>query len=146
MQKISLKTLIIFQLFNTQELEKYNIWLNNLQKTTALTLNAVAVALLNKVSLMPRKGSTKFNQFWYVFIGCISVFYGLQVFNWRVVDCDLAIGLCTLLSKAEVYKVLWKVIDNTWKNYDKILVGNMITNLLYFIVTDKGLIQVLESH
>uniref|UniRef100_A0A667ZTG4 Kinetochore associated 1 n=1 Tax=Myripristis murdjan TaxID=586833 RepID=A0A667ZTG4_9TELE len=43
------------------------------------------------------------------------------VFNWRVVDCDLAIGLCTLLSKPEVFKILWKVIDNTWKNYDKIL-------------------------
>ncbi|MEQ2165338.1 hypothetical protein GOODEAATRI_015724, partial [Goodea atripinnis] len=43
------------------------------------------------------------------------------VFNWRVVDCDLAIGLCTLLPKAEVFKILWKVIDNTWQNYDKIL-------------------------
>uniref|UniRef100_A0A8C7Z607 Kinetochore associated 1 n=1 Tax=Oryzias sinensis TaxID=183150 RepID=A0A8C7Z607_9TELE len=59
--------------------------------TTTSTLNAVAVALLNKV------------------------------FNWRVVDCDLAIGLCTLLTKAEVFKILWKVIDNTWQNYDKIL-------------------------
>uniref|UniRef100_A0A3Q4MIN8 Kinetochore associated 1 n=1 Tax=Neolamprologus brichardi TaxID=32507 RepID=A0A3Q4MIN8_NEOBR len=47
--------------------------------------------------------------------------YWLQVLNWRVVDCDLAIGLCTLLSKAEVFKILWKVIDNTWQNYDKIL-------------------------
>lgn len=56
------------------------------------------------------------------------------MFNWRVVDCDLAIGLCTLLSKAEVYKILWKVIDNTWQNYDKILVGKMIIVLLYFIV------------
>uniref|UniRef100_A0A3B3YVA8 Uncharacterized protein n=1 Tax=Poecilia mexicana TaxID=48701 RepID=A0A3B3YVA8_9TELE len=46
---------------------------------------------------------------------------GLQVFNWRVVDCDLAIGLCTLLPKTEVFKILWKVIDNTWQNYDKIL-------------------------
>lgn len=64
---------------------------------------------------------------------CVSIFYGLQVFNWRMVDCDLAIGLCTLLSKAEVYKILWKVIDNTWQNYDKILVGNMITVLLYFV-------------
>uniref|UniRef100_A0A3P9MGD6 Kinetochore associated 1 n=1 Tax=Oryzias latipes TaxID=8090 RepID=A0A3P9MGD6_ORYLA len=45
----------------------------------------------------------------------------LSVFNWRVVDCDLAIGLCTLLTKAEVFKILWKVIDNTWQNYDKIL-------------------------
>lgn len=49
--------------------------------------------------------------------------FGLQVFNWRVVDCELAIGLCTLLSRAEVLKILWKVIDNTWQNYDKILVG-----------------------
>lgn len=57
--------------------------------------------------------------------GFICDFCGLQVFNWRVVDCDLAIGLCTLLSKAEVFKILWKVIDNTWQNYDKILVGSI---------------------
>lgn len=57
--------------------------------------------------------------------GYICLFCGLQVFNWRVVDCDLAIGLCTLLSKAEVFKILWKVIDNTWQNYDKILVGSI---------------------
>uniref|UniRef100_UPI0037E89FC3 kinetochore-associated protein 1 n=1 Tax=Semicossyphus pulcher TaxID=241346 RepID=UPI0037E89FC3 len=79
------------QLYDTQELKQYNICLNSLRKTTSSSLNAVAVALLNKV------------------------------FNWRVVDCDLAIGLCTLLSKAEVFKILWKVIDNTWQNYDKIL-------------------------
>ncbi|XP_068167481.1 kinetochore-associated protein 1 [Antennarius striatus] len=79
------------QLYNTEKLKKYNKWLNDLQKTTTSTLNAVAVALLNKV------------------------------LNWRVVDCDLTIGLCTLLSKTEVFKILWKVIDNTWQNYDKIL-------------------------
>ncbi|KAM3610515.1 uncharacterized protein V6R79_005093 [Siganus canaliculatus] len=83
--KLSLK------LYDTQELKNYNKWLDDLRKTTTSTLNAVAVALLNKV------------------------------FNWRVVDCDFAIGLCTLLSKAEVFKTLWKVIDNTWQNYDKIL-------------------------
>ncbi|XP_026199732.1 kinetochore-associated protein 1 isoform X2 [Anabas testudineus] len=79
------------QLYDAQELQMYNKCMNELRKTTASSLNAVAVALLNKV------------------------------FNWRVVDCDLAIGLCTLLSKAEVFKILWKVIDNTWQNYDKIL-------------------------
>ncbi|KAK2837222.1 hypothetical protein Q5P01_014434 [Channa striata] len=79
------------QLHDNQELQMYNKCLNEFRKTTISTLNAVAVALLNKV------------------------------FNWRVVDCDLAIGLCTLLSKAEVFKILWKVIDNTWQNYDKIL-------------------------
>ncbi|TMS04120.1 Kinetochore-associated protein 1 [Larimichthys crocea] len=79
------------QLYDTQELKKYNICMNDLHKTTTSSLNAVAVALLNKV------------------------------FNWRVVDCDLAIALCTLLSKAEVFKILWKVINNTWQNYDKIL-------------------------
>lgn len=71
---------------------------------------------------------------------CFSFFFGLsvlnnyvvhflclQVFNWRVVDCDLAVGLCTLLSQAEVFKTLWKVIDGTWQNYDKILVGSIQT-------------------
>ncbi|KAF7661602.1 hypothetical protein LDENG_00258100 [Lucifuga dentata] len=79
------------QFHDKKELMKYNTCLNELRKTTVSTLNAVTVALLNKV------------------------------FNWRVVDCDLAIGLCTLLSKTEVFKMLWKVIDNTWQNYDKIL-------------------------
>ncbi|XP_028314098.1 kinetochore-associated protein 1 [Gouania willdenowi] len=79
------------QLYDAQELKKYNKCLSDLRNKTTLCLNAVAVALLNKV------------------------------FNWRVVDCDLAIGLCTLLPKAEVLKILWKVIDNTWQNYDKIL-------------------------
>lgn len=61
-------------------------------------------------------------------------------------DCDLAIGLCTLLSKAEVFKILWKVIDNTWQNYDKILVSNKISyffknkfnkkNVLLFLVSE----------
>ncbi|XP_034548642.1 kinetochore-associated protein 1 isoform X2 [Notolabrus celidotus] len=79
------------QLHDNQDLKSYNMCLNNLRKTTTSSLNTVAVALLKKV------------------------------FNWRVVDCDLAIGLCTLLSKAEVFKILWKDIDNTWQNYDKIL-------------------------
>ncbi|XP_056145204.1 kinetochore-associated protein 1 [Lampris incognitus] len=84
------------QLYDQQGLMQYNRCLNELRKSTLSTLNTVAVGLLNKV------------------------------FNWRVVDCDLAIGLCTLLSKAEVIKLLWKVIDNTWQNYDKILAVAMI--------------------
>ncbi|CAN9513185.1 unnamed protein product [Ophioblennius macclurei] len=79
------------KLHNPQDLKKYNTCLSELRKTVIAFLSAEAVALLNKV------------------------------FNWRVVDCDLAIGLCTLLPKAEVFKILWKVIDNTWQNYDKIL-------------------------
>ncbi|XP_030272722.1 kinetochore-associated protein 1 isoform X1 [Sparus aurata] len=99
------------QLYDAKELQKYKIWLADLQKSTTSTLNAVAVALLNKV------------------------------FNWRMVDCDLAIGLCTLLSKAEVYKILWKVIDNTWQNYDKILaVARIGANLccLYGEAEEQG--------
>ncbi|XP_029017996.1 kinetochore-associated protein 1 isoform X2 [Betta splendens] len=79
------------QLYNAQELQVYNKCMNEQRKTTMSSLNAVAIALLNKV------------------------------LNWRVVDCDLAIGLCTVLSKTEVFKILWKVIDNTWQNYEKIL-------------------------
>ncbi|XP_037536314.1 kinetochore-associated protein 1 [Nematolebias whitei] len=79
------------QLYDAQNLKNYNICLNELRKMTTFSLNSVVVGLLNKV------------------------------FNWRMVDCDLAIGLCTLLSKAEVFKLLWKVIDNTWQNYDKVL-------------------------
>ncbi|KAK7933078.1 hypothetical protein WMY93_003974 [Mugilogobius chulae] len=79
------------QLYDKQELKKYNMCLSELRKMTVTSMNAVVLALLNKV------------------------------FNWRMVDCDLAIGLCTLLSETEVFKILWKVIDNTWQNYDKIL-------------------------
>ncbi|XP_077416372.1 LOW QUALITY PROTEIN: kinetochore-associated protein 1 [Vanacampus margaritifer] len=79
------------QLYDAQELRKYNMSLNELHKITTSSLSSIAVALLNKV------------------------------FNWRMVDCDLAIGLCTLLSKEEVFKILWKVIDNTWQNYERIL-------------------------
>ncbi|XP_028824340.1 kinetochore-associated protein 1 isoform X2 [Denticeps clupeoides] len=43
-----------------------------------------------------------------------------KVLNWRVVDCDLAVGLCTLLSRTEVLSVLWKSISSAWQNYDKI--------------------------
>ncbi|MEQ2235438.1 hypothetical protein ILYODFUR_002347 [Ilyodon furcidens] len=84
-------TKLSVQLYNIHDLKNYNVCLNDVRKATVSTLNAVAVGLLNKV------------------------------FNWRVVDSDLAIGLCTLLPKAEVFKILWKVIDNTWQNYDKIL-------------------------
>uniref|UniRef100_A0A3P8WBQ2 Kinetochore associated 1 n=1 Tax=Cynoglossus semilaevis TaxID=244447 RepID=A0A3P8WBQ2_CYNSE len=38
-----------------------------------------------------------------------------------MVDCEFALGLCTLVSKDDVFKILWKVIDNTWKNYDRVL-------------------------
>ncbi|XP_061622950.1 kinetochore-associated protein 1 isoform X2 [Phyllopteryx taeniolatus] len=79
------------QLYNAQELRKYNVSLNELHKITNSSLNSIAVTLLNKV------------------------------FNWRMVDCDLAIGLCMLISKEEVFKILWKVIDNTWENYERIL-------------------------
>uniref|UniRef100_A0A6Q2Z0M1 Kinetochore associated 1 n=1 Tax=Esox lucius TaxID=8010 RepID=A0A6Q2Z0M1_ESOLU len=74
-----------------EALLNYKACLTGLRTTTLSSINSVAVALLHKV------------------------------FNWRVVDCDLAIGLCTLLSKNEVFKILWKVIDNTWQNYKKIL-------------------------
>uniref|UniRef100_A0A8C7CYP4 Kinetochore associated 1 n=1 Tax=Oncorhynchus kisutch TaxID=8019 RepID=A0A8C7CYP4_ONCKI len=84
------------QLYGPQALQKYRACLSDLRTTTLSSINAVAVALLHKV------------------------------FNWRVVDCDLAIGLCTLLSKTEVFKILWKVIDNTWQNYDKILAVAMV--------------------
>ncbi|XP_075690227.1 kinetochore-associated protein 1 isoform X2 [Rhinoderma darwinii] len=44
-----------------------------------------------------------------------------KVFNCRVVDCNLALAYCSLLSKKEVFEKLWHVINNTWQNYSKIL-------------------------
>ncbi|KAM8961292.1 kinetochore-associated protein 1 [Pelodytes ibericus] len=44
-----------------------------------------------------------------------------KVFNCRVVDCNLALGYCTLLSKKEVFEKLWDIINNTWQNYNKVM-------------------------
>ncbi|XP_066511842.1 kinetochore-associated protein 1-like [Hoplias malabaricus] len=49
-----------------------------------------------------------------------------KVLNWRVVDCDLAIGLCTILCKSEVLEILWKIITSAWQNYDKIMAVAMV--------------------
>uniref|UniRef100_A0A8C9RYA8 Kinetochore associated 1 n=1 Tax=Scleropages formosus TaxID=113540 RepID=A0A8C9RYA8_SCLFO len=38
------------------------------------------------------------------------------VLNWRVVDCSLAIGYCTLLPQSDMLEILWKVINNTCVN------------------------------
>lgn len=42
--------MFLSQLYDAQELQMYNKCMNELRKTTASSLNAVAVALLNKVS------------------------------------------------------------------------------------------------
>uniref|UniRef100_A0A8C5BA13 Kinetochore associated 1 n=1 Tax=Gadus morhua TaxID=8049 RepID=A0A8C5BA13_GADMO len=60
-----------------------------------------------------------------------------NVFKWGVLDCDLAIGLCTLLSKTEVFKLLWKVVDNTWQNYDKIMAVAVVGAQLCHLYQDK---------
>lgn len=52
----------------------------------------------------------------------IECFHALQVLNWKLVDFELAIGLCTILPKAEVLAILWRIITNAWQNYDKITV------------------------
>uniref|UniRef100_A0AAR2LD09 RZZ complex subunit KNTC1/ROD C-terminal domain-containing protein n=1 Tax=Pygocentrus nattereri TaxID=42514 RepID=A0AAR2LD09_PYGNA len=49
-----------------------------------------------------------------------------KVLNWRVVDCDLAIGLCTILCKSEVLNALWKIITSAWQNYSKIMAVAMV--------------------
>ncbi|XP_062873879.1 kinetochore-associated protein 1 [Trichomycterus rosablanca] len=49
-----------------------------------------------------------------------------KVLNWKVVDCDLAIGLCTILGKSDVLDILWKIITNAWQNYDKIMAVAMV--------------------
>uniref|UniRef100_A0A8B9R6W8 Kinetochore associated 1 n=1 Tax=Astyanax mexicanus TaxID=7994 RepID=A0A8B9R6W8_ASTMX len=49
-----------------------------------------------------------------------------KVLNWRVVDCDYAIGLCTILCKSEVLDILWKIITSAWQNYDKIMAVAMV--------------------
>ncbi|XP_074061606.1 kinetochore-associated protein 1 isoform X2 [Macrotis lagotis] len=49
-----------------------------------------------------------------------------KVFNCRLVDLDLALGYCTLLPKKDVFEIIWKVIDTTWQNYNKILAVSLV--------------------
>ncbi|XP_060739087.1 kinetochore-associated protein 1 isoform X1 [Tachysurus vachellii] len=65
--------------------------LDAIEKTALSSINMVVVSLLHKV------------------------------LNWRVVDCDLAIGLCTVLGKSDVLDILWKIINSAWQNYDKVM-------------------------
>uniref|UniRef100_A0A671KN10 Kinetochore associated 1 n=1 Tax=Sinocyclocheilus anshuiensis TaxID=1608454 RepID=A0A671KN10_9TELE len=69
----------------------------------------------------------------------ISLFINpvLQVLNWRVVDSDLAIGLCTILPKAAVVDILWKMIASAWQNYEKIKVVAMVGAHLSFLYKDE---------
>ncbi|XP_056602843.1 kinetochore-associated protein 1 [Triplophysa dalaica] len=68
----------------------------------------------------------------------VVVFSLLQkVLNWRVVDTDLAIGLCTILSKAAVVDILWKMISSAWQNYDKIKAVAMVGAHLSLLYKDE---------
>lgn len=60
-----------------------------------------------------------------------------KVLNWRVVDSDLAIGLCTILPKAAVVDILWKMIASAWQNYEKIKVVAMVGAHLSFLYKDE---------
>ncbi|XP_057687174.1 kinetochore-associated protein 1 [Corythoichthys intestinalis] len=84
------------QLYEPQRLKMYNVTLKEVHKTAASSLKSIAVALLYKV------------------------------LNWRTVDVDWAMGLCTLLSKEEAFEILWKVIYDTWENYSRALAAARI--------------------
>ncbi|XP_046697965.1 kinetochore-associated protein 1 isoform X3 [Silurus meridionalis] len=60
-----------------------------------------------------------------------------KVLNWRVVDCDLAIGFCTVLGKSDVLDILWKIITNAWQNYDKIMAVAMVGAHLCSLYNDQ---------
>ncbi|XP_060125558.1 kinetochore-associated protein 1 isoform X2 [Zootoca vivipara] len=49
-----------------------------------------------------------------------------KVFNSHLIDHNLALGYCTLLSKDDVFKKLWDVINNTSQNYSKILAVGLV--------------------
>lgn len=48
--------------------------------------------------------------------------FTFQLFNCRVVDTDLALGYCLLLSKPIVFEKLWNIINDARQNFNKILV------------------------
>uniref|UniRef100_A0A670KE02 Kinetochore associated 1 n=1 Tax=Podarcis muralis TaxID=64176 RepID=A0A670KE02_PODMU len=49
-----------------------------------------------------------------------------KVFNSHLIDYNLALGYCTLLSKDDVFKKLWDVINNMSQNYSKILAVGLV--------------------
>lgn len=57
-----------------------------------------------------------------------------KLFNCRVVDTDLALGYCLLLSKQIVFEKLWNIINDARQNFNKILavaiVGAQLADLL----------------
>ncbi|XP_072443517.1 kinetochore-associated protein 1 [Chiloscyllium punctatum] len=57
-----------------------------------------------------------------------------KLFNYRIVDTDLALAYCTLLPKNVVFEKLWNFINDAWQNYNKILavavVGAKLADLL----------------
>ncbi|XP_028567006.2 kinetochore-associated protein 1 isoform X7 [Podarcis muralis] len=57
-----------------------------------------------------------------------SIIMGLlhKVFNSHLIDYNLALGYCTLLSKDDVFKKLWDVINNMSQNYSKILAVGLV--------------------
>ncbi|XP_051529247.1 kinetochore-associated protein 1 [Myxocyprinus asiaticus] len=81
--------------------------LDQIEKTVLSSVNVVLVSLLQKV------------------------------LNWKVVDSDLAIGLCTVLSKATVVDILWKMITSAWQNYEKIKAVAMVGAHLSFLYKDE---------
>ncbi|XP_043096489.1 kinetochore-associated protein 1 isoform X3 [Puntigrus tetrazona] len=60
-----------------------------------------------------------------------------KVLNWKVVDSDLAIGLCTVLPRTAVVDILWKMITSAWQNYEKIKVVAMVGAHLSFLYEDE---------
>ncbi|KAM9102419.1 kinetochore-associated protein 1 isoform 3-T5 [Sarcophilus harrisii] len=56
-----------------------------------------------------------------------------KVFNCRLVDLHLALGYCTLLPKKDVFEIIWKIIDTTWQNYNKILAVSQVGAQLAYL-------------
>ncbi|XP_018608327.2 kinetochore-associated protein 1 [Scleropages formosus] len=76
--------------------------------------------------LRDRKCLSDFGNFTLNSIKTVAMALLHKVLNWRVVDCSLAIGYCTLLPQSDMLEILWKVINNTWQNYHKILAVAMV--------------------
>uniref|UniRef100_A0A3B3RBR1 Kinetochore associated 1 n=1 Tax=Paramormyrops kingsleyae TaxID=1676925 RepID=A0A3B3RBR1_9TELE len=88
--------------------------------------NNMDLGLSSQVGGGDRKCLAEFGKSTLASIKTIAVALLHKVLNWRVVDCSLAIGYCTLLPKKDVLEILWKVINDTWHNYKKILAVSMV--------------------
>uniref|UniRef100_A0A8C9TIM5 Kinetochore associated 1 n=1 Tax=Scleropages formosus TaxID=113540 RepID=A0A8C9TIM5_SCLFO len=111
---------VTVMLQNLQECSQLELALRLLVNTFGSSLQHIAsnnidLTLSSQVK-EDRKCLSDFGNFTLNSIKTVAMALLHKVLNWRVVDCSLAIGYCTLLPQSDMLEILWKVINNTCVN------------------------------